>query len=64
MQDLEGWLESGIADRVWRYFSNLVVQQLEISFTALARWWIIPKSAALLIVSERDETLRESLYMF
>lgn len=41
--------------RVWSYFSNLVVQQLEISFTVLARWWIIPKSAALLIVSERAE---------
>jgi len=32
-----------------------VVQQLEICFTTLARWWIIPKSAAVLIVSERAE---------
>lgn len=53
LQDVECWLESGIADR--SYFSNFVVQQLEIRFTALARRWIIPKSAALSIVSERAE---------
>lgn len=47
----KGWLESGRADRVWSYFSNLAVQEL--CFTALAGWWIIPKKAALLIVSER-----------
>lgn len=48
-------MESGLEDKVRSYFSNLVVQQLEISFTALVRWWIIPKSAALLIVLERAE---------
>lgn len=33
LQDGEGWLESGAADRIGSYFWNLVVQQLEISFT-------------------------------
>lgn len=54
-QDVLGQLESGLADRVRSYFSNLEVQRLEIGVTALARWWMIPKSAALLIVSERAE---------
>lgn len=54
-KDVEYLVGIRTADKEWSYFSYPVVQQLEISFTTVARWWIIPKSAALLIVSERAE---------
>lgn len=46
MQDVEGWLESGAEDRVRSYFSNLVVQQLDV---VQGGGWF---QRALLIVSE------------
>lgn len=62
--DVENWLESGLADRVRSYFSNLVVQQLGISFTTLTEVVDSSKKCSTVDCVRKSQDLRESLYMF